>query len=92
VSISSDFLASDIGLIVSAGRLKYFYSTTSPLTLLASSAKLEQAQSSVQRYERLIKERGREGCWVGEKERDEYWNAKQCALLSYEPRRAQLTL
>lgn len=61
-----------------AGRLRYFYSTTSPLTLLASSKQLEQAQTDVRRYEGLIKERGREGCWVGEKDRDEYWRAKQC--------------
>ncbi|KAI9636214.1 Tricarboxylate/iron carrier [Dioszegia hungarica] len=68
-----------------SGRLRYFYSTTSPLTLLASSAKLEQAQHDVKRYEGLIKERGREGYWVGEKERDEYWKAKQLTNSSLHP-------
>ena len=61
----------------SAGRLAYFYSTTSPLTLLASSAKLEDAQKDVKKYEGLIKDAGREGCWVDAQDRDRYYEARQ---------------
>jgi homospermidine synthase len=60
-----------------AGRLAYFYSTTSPLTLLASTSQLEQAQQDVQHYEGLIKEAGVKGCYVPEQDKERYWNARQ---------------
>lgn len=60
-----------------AGRLSYFYSTTSPLTLLASTSQLEQAQQDVQHYEGLIKEAGVKGCYVREQDKERYWNARQ---------------
>jgi hypothetical protein len=63
-----------------AGRLSYFYSITSPLTLFASGSKLEQAQLDVKRYEGLIKESGREGYWVGRLDKERYEGAKQCQL------------
>lgn len=60
--------------------MAYFYSTTSPLTLLASSKQLEQAQRDVTKYEGKIKEQGKNGLWVGLDERNQYWKAKQCEL------------
>lgn len=48
------------------------------MTLLASSKELEDAQRDVNHYDALIKERGKEGCYVGVEERDKYWRAKQC--------------
>jgi len=62
------------------GRLRYFYSTTSPLTLLASSSKLESAQQDVQKYDGLIKDGGRDGYWVTREEKDKYDSAKQREL------------
>lgn len=62
------------------GRLRYFYSTTSPLTLLASSSKLESAQQDVQKYDGLIKDAGRDGYWVTREEKDKYDSAKQREL------------
>lgn len=64
-------------IYISAGRLKYFYSTTSPLTLLASSDELEKAQKDVTKYEGQIKEGKGKPCLVNEYQRDEYWKAKQ---------------
>lgn len=60
------------------GRLAYFYSTTSPLTLLASSEKLQQAQKDVTRFESQIKENGKAGTWVTREQKAAYDNAKQC--------------
>lgn len=65
-------------LMPAGGRLAYFYSTTSPLTLLASSHQLEEAQRDVAKFEGRIKESGRAPCLVSAHERDQYWRAKQC--------------
>lgn len=67
------------------GRLKYFYSTTSPLTLLASPAELDHAQKAVTKYESLIKAGGKNGCLVDVHSRDEYWRAKQLVNSSIHP-------
>ncbi|GFZ47923.1 Probable mitochondrial transport protein FSF1 [Saitozyma sp. JCM 24511] len=67
------------------GRLAYFYSTTSPLTLLASTSQLEQAQQDVQHYEGLIKEAGAKGCYVPEQDKERYWNARQLVNSSIHP-------
>jgi hypothetical protein len=63
---------------VPAGRLAHFYSTTSPLTLFASPAKLKQAQEDVRRYEGLIKENGSKGCWVSKEDKERWEHARQC--------------
>ncbi|WWC59662.1 uncharacterized protein I303_102224 [Kwoniella dejecticola CBS 10117] len=67
------------------GRLAYFYSTTSPLTLLASSAQLEQAQRDVTHFESKIKEAGRQGYWVNSQQKEVYDNAKQLVNSSIHP-------
>ncbi|WWC68140.1 uncharacterized protein I206_102063 [Kwoniella pini CBS 10737] len=67
------------------GRLAYFYSTTSPLTLLASSAQLEQAQKNVTHFESKIKESGRQGYWVNQQQKEAYDNAKQLVNSSIHP-------
>ena len=67
-------------LLRPGGRLAYFYSTTSPLTLFASSSQLAQAQADVQRYDNLIKENGRSGLWVTREVREQYDKAKQRQL------------
>jgi hypothetical protein len=59
------------------GRIAHFYSTTSPLTLLYSNESLREAQRTVRRYEELIKQSGKGGCWVGPKEKKEWEHAKQ---------------
>ena len=64
-----------------AGRLAYFYSTTSPLTLFASSSQLQQAQKDVTKYEGLIRDNGKKGVWVNGEEKSLYDKAKQCELL-----------
>ncbi|ODN79395.1 hypothetical protein, variant 6 [Cryptococcus amylolentus CBS 6039] len=67
------------------GRLAYFYSTTSPLTLLASSSQLAQAQKDATHFESSIKENGNKGTWVTKEQRDTYWNAKQLVNSSIHP-------
>ncbi|WVQ79881.1 hypothetical protein IAT38_001981 [Cryptococcus sp. DSM 104549] len=67
------------------GRLAYFYSTTSPLTLLASSSQLQQAQKDVTRFEAQIKENGRAGCWVTKEQKEVYDGAKQLVNSSIHP-------
>ncbi|KAK4684940.1 hypothetical protein P7C73_g5221, partial [Tremellales sp. Uapishka_1] len=67
------------------GRLTYFYNTTSPLTLLASSAKLSEAQADVVKFEAMIKEGGKEGCWVTRQDKGRYDNAKQLVNSSIHP-------
>ncbi|OWZ71571.1 hypothetical protein AYX14_03059 [Cryptococcus neoformans] len=67
------------------GRLAYFYSTTSPLTLLASSEKLQQAQKDVTRFESQIKENGKAGTWVTREQKAAYDNAKQLVNSSIHP-------
>ncbi|KAK1921732.1 putative mitochondrion protein [Papiliotrema laurentii] len=67
------------------GRLAYFYSTTSPLTLLASPSTLQQAQADVTKYEAAIKEAGKAGYWVTPSDRDRYWDAKQLVNSSIHP-------
>jgi len=64
-----------------AGRLAYFYSTTSPLTLFASSSQLQKAQKDVTKYEGLIRDNGKKGVWVNGEEKSLYDKAKQCELL-----------
>lgn len=66
--------------LTKGGRLKYFYSTTSPLTLLASPTTLKQAQNDVVKFETAIKESGKNGYMVDLQTRDRYWNAKQRML------------
>ncbi|ORX34068.1 mitochondrion protein [Kockovaella imperatae] len=68
-----------------AGRLRYFYSSTSPLTLLASSQQLAQAQADVQKYEGLIKERSPKALWVNGKVKEQYDHAKQLVNSSIHP-------
>ncbi|WWD21665.1 hypothetical protein CI109_106151 [Kwoniella shandongensis] len=67
------------------GRLTYFYSTTSPLTLLASSSELEKAQKDVTHFEARIKEDGKRGCWVTKDQKDAYDHAKQLVNSSIHP-------
>ncbi|WWD07459.1 hypothetical protein V865_005559 [Kwoniella europaea PYCC6329] len=67
------------------GRLAYFYSTTSPLTLLASSAQLEKAQKDVTNFESKIKEAGQKGYWVNQQQKEIYDNAKQLVNSSIHP-------
>ncbi|RXK35204.1 mitochondrial protein [Tremella mesenterica] len=67
------------------GRLAYFYSTTSPLTLLATSSELDQAQKDVRKYEASIKDSGPEGYWVGKDEKDKYERARQLVDSSIHP-------
>lgn len=59
------------------GRVAHFYSTTSPLTLLYSRASLMDAQRTVENYQRRIKEAGKRGVWVDEREKKEWEGAKQ---------------
>ncbi|ORY24019.1 putative mitochondrion protein [Naematelia encephala] len=68
-----------------SGRLAYFYSITSPLTLLASPTQLQQAQQDVKRFEGMIKESGREGCWVDKSQKDLYDKSKQLVNSSIHP-------
>ncbi|WVN89291.1 uncharacterized protein L203_104512 [Cryptococcus depauperatus CBS 7841] len=67
------------------GRLAYFYSITSPLTLLASSSQLSQAQKDVVHFESLIKENGRAGTWVSKQQKEVYDHAKQLVNSSIHP-------
>ncbi|KAL7419354.1 Sideroflexin FSF1 [Cryptotrichosporon argae] len=67
------------------GRLAYFYSTTSPLTLLASPSTLKQAQEDVRRYEDKIKEAGKDGYWVPLQDKERYDHAKQLVNSSIHP-------
>ncbi|WVW78238.1 hypothetical protein I302_100191 [Kwoniella bestiolae CBS 10118] len=67
------------------GRLAYFYSTTSPLTLLASSAQLEKAQKDVTNFESHIKEAGKKGYWVNQQHKEIYDHAKQLVNSSIHP-------
>ncbi|WVQ98244.1 hypothetical protein IAU59_005367 [Kwoniella sp. CBS 9459] len=67
------------------GRLAYFYSTTSPLTLLASSSELEKAQKDVTHFESQIKEGGRNGFWVNSEQKAAYDHAKQLVNSSIHP-------
>jgi len=67
------------------GRIAHFYSTTSPLTLLYSNEALRDAQTTVRRYEKLIKESGKSGCWVGPREKKEWEHARQLVDSSIHP-------
>lgn len=64
--------------LIPGGRLAYFYSTTSPLTLLASPAQLAQAQKDVEYYDGKIREVGNKGLWVDKATKEKYDDAKQC--------------
>jgi hypothetical protein len=50
---------------------------TSPLTLLASSSELAQAQADVSKYDAAIKAAGKGGYWVDAAEKDKFDQAKQ---------------
>jgi tricarboxylate carrier len=67
------------------GRLAYFYSTTSPLTLLASPAQLDQAVKDVKYYDERIKAAGKQGLWVDRATKEAYDNAKQLVNSSIHP-------
>ncbi|WVR04765.1 hypothetical protein IAU60_001777 [Kwoniella sp. DSM 27419] len=67
------------------GRLAYFYSTTSPLTLFASSKQLERAQKDVTHFEAEIKEAGKGGFWVNAEQKAVYDKAKQLVNSSIHP-------
>ncbi|KAL1407353.1 Sideroflexin FSF1 [Vanrija albida] len=68
-----------------SGRLKYFYSTTSPLTLLASASELEQAQKDVVYFDGKIKDAGKAGYWVDKEHKERYDHAKQLVNSSIHP-------
>ncbi|BEI87322.1 uncharacterized protein CcaverHIS019_0100400 [Cutaneotrichosporon cavernicola] len=67
------------------GRLSYFYSTTSPLTLLASSAQLDRAVKDVAYYDGQIKAAGKQGYFVDAATKEVYDNAKQLVNSSIHP-------
>lgn len=67
------------------GRLAYFYSTTSPLTLLASGQQLEDAVQFARGWDAKIKAAGKDGVWVDADTRDKYDHAKQLVNSSIHP-------
>lgn len=67
-------------VLISGGRLAYFYSITSPLTLFASKDELDKAQETVAETDKRIKEAKQQGkgFWVDSAFKSKYDKAKQC--------------
>lgn len=68
-----------------SGRLQHFYTTTSPLTLLASSEKLKASQEYVNHIESQFPKDKSESYFVSRAEAERYWKALQLVQSSMHP-------
>ncbi|CDZ98604.1 mitochondrion protein [Phaffia rhodozyma] len=80
-----DLSADRYDLTTYIGRLKHFYTVTSPLTLLAPVSKLEQSSAAVKKAQERIDEAKGRPVWVGRAERDQFWKDKQLVDSSIHP-------
>lgn len=68
-----------------SGRLSHFYSVTSPLTLFASKAQLQDARRLVEETELRLPSSKQEAFYVSRDEAERYWKAKQLVQSSVHP-------
>ena len=80
-----DLSAPQFDLLTYAGRLRHFQTVTSPLTLLAPSAKLAEASSAVNEAQDKIRKADGAPVWVSPSVRDAYWSHKQLVDSSIHP-------
>lgn len=68
-----------------SGRLSHFYSTTSPLTLFASTTALQEAQAHVKEIESNFSKDKQKQFFVSRKDAERYWKSKQLVESSVHP-------
>jgi hypothetical protein len=73
-----------------SGRLQHFYTTTSPLTLLASSEKLKESQEYVNHIESQFPKDKSKPFLVSKEEAEKYWKALQLVQSSMHPDTGQV--